>query len=188
MVMVVSPLRNRVSRQRSFRSSGTKGVGMPRRPQFSVLSSCRCIKSAGVRPATNPSRSRVVTGVRRRSPGMRSRGGTRTAGRPAPSGFFVLSSPPPGRKASSSRAQRTTRRTHDRRCHLREEVHRAARRRRGEVRHTASLNSPAPFATERGWTVIEDYVDDGISGRATTKLVNRASDARRRHGREVSRR
>jgi len=44
------------------------------------------IKSAGVRPAPNLSRTKVGTGVRRGSPGMRSRGGTRTAGWPAPCG------------------------------------------------------------------------------------------------------
>src|SRR5207244_295045 len=30
------------------------------------------------------------------------------------------------------------------------------------------------FADSKGWTVIEEYVDDGISGRETAKLVNRA--------------
>src|SRR5437667_1713203 len=30
------------------------------------------------------------------------------------------------------------------------------------------------FATERGWQVIEEYVDDGISGQESAKLVNRA--------------
>ena len=30
------------------------------------------------------------------------------------------------------------------------------------------------FAAERGWTVAEEYVDDGISGALASKLVNRA--------------
>src|SRR5207249_334935 len=30
------------------------------------------------------------------------------------------------------------------------------------------------FAAERGWQVIEEYVDDGISGQESVKLVNRA--------------
>ena len=30
------------------------------------------------------------------------------------------------------------------------------------------------FAAERGWQVIEEYVDDGISGQESAKLVNRA--------------
>ena len=39
---------------------------------------------------------------------------------------------------------------------------------------TRQLERGRAFADERGWQVIEEYVDDGISGALSTKLVNRA--------------
>jgi site-specific DNA recombinase len=39
---------------------------------------------------------------------------------------------------------------------------------------TRQLDLRRAFAAEKGWTVIEEYVDDGVSGRATAHLVNRA--------------
>src|SRR5262245_23407748 len=39
---------------------------------------------------------------------------------------------------------------------------------------TRQVELARAFAAERGWTVVEEYVDDGISGAVSTKLVSRA--------------
>jgi DNA invertase Pin-like site-specific DNA recombinase len=39
---------------------------------------------------------------------------------------------------------------------------------------TRQITLAKAFAAERGWQVIEEYVDDGISGQESAKLVNRA--------------
>src|SRR5262245_41605273 len=39
---------------------------------------------------------------------------------------------------------------------------------------TRQVELARAFAAERGWTVVEEYVDDGISGAISTKLVSRA--------------
>src|SRR3989441_11722907 len=39
---------------------------------------------------------------------------------------------------------------------------------------TRQVELARAFAAEKGWPVIEEYVDDGISGVESVKLVNRA--------------
>src|SRR5262245_20168630 len=39
---------------------------------------------------------------------------------------------------------------------------------------TRQIEYARAFATERGWTVLEEYVDDGVSGAVATKLAGRA--------------
>src|SRR4029453_15734006 len=39
---------------------------------------------------------------------------------------------------------------------------------------TRQLALARAFATERGWTVVQEYCDDAVSGALTSKLVNRA--------------
>jgi DNA invertase Pin-like site-specific DNA recombinase len=39
---------------------------------------------------------------------------------------------------------------------------------------TRQLEHARAFATERGWTILEEYVDDGVSGAIATKLTGRA--------------
>src|SRR3989454_12077144 len=39
---------------------------------------------------------------------------------------------------------------------------------------TRQIELARAFAAEKGWQVIEEYVDDGVSGAASLKLVNRA--------------
>src|SRR5262249_40497679 len=39
---------------------------------------------------------------------------------------------------------------------------------------TRQISLAKAFADERGWKVVEEYVDDGVSGQLATKLVNRA--------------
>src|SRR5438874_569464 len=39
---------------------------------------------------------------------------------------------------------------------------------------TRQISLAKAFAAEKGWQVIEEYVDDGISGQESVKLVNRA--------------
>jgi DNA invertase Pin-like site-specific DNA recombinase len=36
---------------------------------------------------------------------------------------------------------------------------------------TRQLEHARAFATERGWTILEEYVDDGVSGAIATKLT-----------------
>src|SRR5215475_7576825 len=39
---------------------------------------------------------------------------------------------------------------------------------------TRQLEHARAFAQERGWTIFEEYVDDGVSGAVATKLTGRA--------------
>ena len=53
------------------------------------------------------------------------------------------------------------------------EEHRAERLRRCEV-VTRQVELARAFAAERGWSVAEEFIDDGISGAVATKLASRA--------------
>ena len=39
---------------------------------------------------------------------------------------------------------------------------------------TRQINLAKAFAAEKKWPVIETYIDDGVSGQESAKLVNRA--------------